>query len=97
MKNALFDRLAELELSDAMDYYNDETPGLGDQLLEEVSHAVILLSRYPKSAPKFLGPIRRLTLPRFPYYVLYRPLGKGVIRILAVAHQKRHPRYWIGR
>jgi hypothetical protein len=44
-----------------------------------------------------LNSIRRFVLSQFPYYLLYRPLQGGGLRILAVAHQKRHPRYWIGR
>jgi plasmid stabilization system protein ParE len=41
--------------------------------------------------------LRRFVLPRFPYSLIYRHLGADEVRILAVAHQKRRPRYWTGR
>lgn len=97
MTGATFNRLAEQELAEAISYYEDQRPGLGTELLEEVRHAVALLGRHPEAAPRVKGAIRRLVLPRFPYSILYRPVGPGLVRILAVAHHKRHPRYWAGR
>jgi toxin ParE1/3/4 len=97
MKGARFNPLAERELTEAIQYYEERSPGLGIQLLDEVEHAVIFVRRHPEAAPRVLNSIRRFVLPRFPYYLLYRPLQDGGLRILAVAHQKRHPRYWIGR
>lgn len=92
-----FNPLAERELDEAYQYYEDQTPGLGERFLDEVQHALILLRRHPEAAPKVLGSIRRFVLPLFPYSILYRPLKNGGLRIMAVGHQKRHPRYWVGR
>ena len=39
---------------------------------------------------------RRAMLPRFPYGVVFLELGTE-IRILAVAHAKRQPGYWLNR
>lgn len=97
MRELSFNRLAERELAEAAEYYEDESPGLGEQFLEEVRHSTILLQRYPHAAPKVLGSTRRFVLPRFPYYILYQVFGNDRLRVLAVAHQKRHPRYWVGR
>lgn len=92
-----FNPLAERELDEAYQYYEEQSPGLGERLLDEVEHALIFIRRHPEAAPRVLGSIRRLVLPRLPYSILYRPLKDGGLRILAVAHQKRNPRYWIGR
>ncbi len=97
MRGAIFNRLAERELAEAIEHYEREVPGLGRRFLDEVEAGVALLMDYPEIAPKIRGNTRRLVLPKFPYSLLYRPLPKGRIRILAVAHQKRHPEYWIGR
>jgi hypothetical protein len=40
--------------------------------------------------------IRRVLLPRFPYAVVFMDLGREV-RVLAVAHAKRRPGYWLNR
>jgi toxin ParE1/3/4 len=97
MKGAQFNRLAERELTEAILYYERQSQGLGERLLEEVELGVAFLRRYPEAAPKIHGSIRRFVLPTFPYYLLYRPLSSMAIRILAVAHQKRQPNYWVGR
>jgi toxin ParE1/3/4 len=98
MTRATFNRTAERELAEAAEHYEAESQGLGLRLLEEVRHAVIMLARHPEAAPAIHGSVRRLVLPKFPYSLMYRPLGKEQgIRILAVAHHKRRPGYWIGR
>ena len=42
------------------------------------------------------GQARKLRLGKFPYSLVYRLHG-GVIMVIAVAHQSRHPEYWVGR
>jgi toxin ParE1/3/4 len=97
MRPTRFNRLAERELSEAIQYYDQQSAGLGQRFLDEVEHALVFIRRHPEAAPRILGSIRRLVLPSFPYNLLYRPLKGGGLRILAVAHQKRHPWYWVGR
>jgi plasmid stabilization system protein ParE len=97
MTGTQFNPLAERELAEAIQYYDEQSPGLGQRFLEEVEHALTFIRRHPEAAPRVLGSVRRLVLPRFPYNLLYRPLKSGDLRILAVAHQKRHPGYWVGR
>ena len=84
-------------MADAIEYYQGQKSGLGSEFLEEVRHAALFLAKYPEAAPQVRGPIRRFVLPRFPYSLLYRPLETGLLRILAVAHHKRKPEYWVGR
>jgi toxin ParE1/3/4 len=97
MKGARFHPLAERELADAIEYYEEQKSGLGSEFLDAGRHAVTFLAKYPEAAPQVRGAIRRLVLPRFRYSLLYRPLDKGRRRILAVAHDKRKPEYWVGR
>lgn len=96
MKKLSFNRVAERELAMAVAYYDKESPGLGDRFLDEVWYALALVRRHPEAAPKVSGPFRRFVLPQFPYYIIYRLIGNR-LRVMAIAHQKRHPRYWRGR
>ena len=93
---ASFNTLAEAELSDALDDYEQASPGRGAAFLATVERAVTDLVAYPESAPVLSGPYRKKVLSRFPYTLIYRIKGNE-IRILAVAHQKRRPYYWLGR
>jgi toxin ParE1/3/4 len=97
MKQVVFHPLAEKELIDAAVYYEEQEPGLGKKYLTEVEHAINFISQYPEAGFTVRGFLRRLTLPKFPYYLLYRVLGNAQIRILAVAHHKRRPQYWVDR
>jgi toxin ParE1/3/4 len=96
MRSVIFHLLAEQELLDAVSYYEEQETGLGLEYLGEVEHAVNFLMRYPEAGAKVKGSIRRLTLPKFPYSLLYRVLEEQ-IRVLAVAHHKRKPQYWVDR
>ncbi len=92
---------AEDELLEAALWYDDREPGLGTDLLDEVERMVPMLGTLPESFPRLLDPdptlgIRRALLPRFPYALVYRELEDHV-RVLAVAHAKRRPGYWLDR
>lgn len=94
MKKVLSNRKAAQEFLDATDYYNKESPGLGDELYQKNYQALSLISRYPSIGLNLGNKMRRIVLSRFPYYVIYRALSGGTIRILAIAHQKRKPEYF---
>jgi toxin ParE1/3/4 len=96
MRTVIFHPLAEQELIDAVFYYEEQETGLGLDYLGEVEHAVNFLVRYPEAGAKVRGSIRCLTLPKFPYSLLYRVLEEQ-IRVLAAAHYNRKPQYWVDR
>ena len=87
---------AENELNDAADFYDLESPGLGETFINEIHKAIDLIARFPEASPLIRGRIRRKVLIKFPYALIYS-LRATEIRILAVAHQKRRPVYWRGR
>ncbi|WP_392531388.1 type II toxin-antitoxin system RelE/ParE family toxin [Nostoc sp. C117] len=97
MTRVVFHPLAEQELVDIASYYEEQNQGLGLDYLTEVEGAVNLLIRYPAAGVVVRGFVRRLILPKFPYSLLYRVVDDDLIRILAIAHHKRKPVYWIGR
>ena len=90
-RNLRFDAAAERELDEAVDFYDLESPGLGDVFLAE--HALAQVEAFPEAAEPLRGGIRRRLLHTFPYALLYS-LRAEEIRILAVAHQRRRPFYW---
>ncbi|MBC5794978.1 MAG: type II toxin-antitoxin system RelE/ParE family toxin [Sphaerospermopsis sp.] len=97
MITVIFHPWAEQELTDAINYYEQQKTGLGLEYLEAVEQVVNCLMYYPEIGAKVRGSIRRLVIPKFPYALLYRVLEEEKIRILAVAHHKRKPFYWSKR
>ena len=91
-----FHRLAELELNEAIEYYELERPGLGAAFLNEVERCIRSISEHPEAGPIIRGDVRRRLLRRFPYGLLCS-VKPNSIRILAVMNLKRRPSYWVGR
>jgi plasmid stabilization system protein ParE len=96
MGQASFHELADRELSEAAQYYELETPGLGSAFVNEVERCLRSVSQHPEAGTAVHGPVRRRLLRRFPYALLYSIKGDG-IRVLAVMNLKRRPTYWVGR
>ena len=87
---------ARRELFETIQYYESESPGLGEAFLRIVEDGIEQLLAFPESAPVLRGRVRRKVLRRFPYSLLYS-IRDGEIRVLAVMNQKRRPFYWLGR
>lgn len=87
---------AEAEINEAAAFLEMESAGLGKVFLDDVEHALMVMVSHPKSAPLIRARLRRKTLRRFPYSIIYSVVG-AEIRILAVSHQRRRPFYWYSR
>jgi plasmid stabilization system protein ParE len=79
---------AESDLRDARSWYESQRPGLGDELLDAISHAVRLLEEQPERRPIYYNGFRRLMTHRFPYKIFYRVEGNRVI-VFRILHAKR--------
>jgi len=93
---ASFHDLAKVELNEAAQYYDAESPGLGAAFLAEAERSVTAILQYPDSGRAVRGSVRQRLLRRFPYGLLYRVRGEQV-RILTVMNLRRRPAYWVGR
>ena len=92
---------AVAELHDAAAWYQQRSEGLGLVFLGVIDTAVDLISRWPGSGPLVEGvsddlEVRRTTIARFPYYIAYLAADDDLV-VLAVAHERREPKYWIDR
>lgn len=84
---------AETDFVEAIGYYEDCEPGLGEDFSLEIYSAVQNILSYPTTWPILEGDVRRHLTNRFPYAVLYS-IEPDRIHILAVMHLHRHPDYW---
>jgi toxin ParE1/3/4 len=89
------------ELAEAAAWYRERRRGLELEFLAEVERILPMIGDCPAAFPRLLDlpvdlVIRRALLPRFPYAVIFMDLQTEV-RVLAVAHAKRRPGYWLDR
>ena len=87
---------AEVELDDAVAYYDACEAGLGLEFAEGVYSTIGRIVEYPDASPFISMNTRRCLVSRFPYGVVFQ-VKSGAIRIIAVASLHRRPRYWQGR
>lgn len=88
---------ARQELLDAADWYRAEGgPGVAEQFGLAMEHALQLLGRMPRLGTPIARQLRVWSLRHFPYSLVYRVQGER-LTVLAVAHQRRAPTYWVGR
>ena len=89
---------AEAELQSAAMWYEGKRRGLGIELIAVVDRAFESILENPEACPVWRPdrPYRKLLLERFPYVVFFR-IDSSTIEIVAVAHAKRRPGYWLDR
>lgn len=92
---------AERELLAARDWYSDRSDGLGQVFVEAVDEAMTRVATMPDACSPVPGVspelgVRRAFVKRFPFSVVFVELG-GMLVVVAVAHQRRRPGYWLGR
>jgi len=93
VKRITFHPDADAEVTEAAQYYEVRSPGLGGDLLGEVERALGQIGTNPEACQRIGRRVRRKTLWRFPYNLVYA-VYPDRIRIVAFAHQKRRPLYW---
>ena len=93
---------AGAELRRAALWYDERRSGLGDEFIAEVSATLDRICNSPESyaewpsTPVSGQSIRRATIRRFPYVIAFERHERHVL-VLAVAHGKRRPLYWLTR
>lgn len=87
---------AEQEFLEAVLHYEVEVPGLGERFDAEIREATALLLDYPQIGAVIDSELHKLVLERFPYSVIYS-LSPDTVHVLAVAHERRPPGYWVER
>ena len=96
--NIEFLEQAQKEFDDAVDYLENEQPGLGGNFRTEVQRALIRISNFPESYQKLSRRTRRCLVAVFPYCIIYQHRSENSrILIVAIAHLRREPGYWIDR
>ena len=92
-----FHQEAESEHLETVAYYETRQVGLGASYLVEFESALDRVCEAPNRYPIARNPdIRHIRLMRFPYTVLFRE-SAGTVQVLAVAHHRRRPLYWLSR
>ena len=82
---------------DNVAFYESRQAGLGGDYLAEFEAVLNHICTEPNFYPLDSEPdIHRAGMRRFPFHILYRITQRDIL-VLAVAHHRRRPAYWMGR
>jgi len=84
---------ARKEFFEAVEYYEEQVVGLGDDFVDEVEKVLSVIEQQPNSGAKVTNKKRRFLVSRFPFGVIYS-VKENQIVIYAVMHLRRKPGYW---
>jgi plasmid stabilization system protein ParE len=84
---------ARSEFLEAVGYYEEKQPGLGERFRREIAEVCSTILEHPLLWRERNGGFRRVNCPVFPYYIAYFIRGNIAV-IAAVAHASRHPDDW---
>lgn len=92
------------DLQGGYDWYDEREPGLGQQLAVETFEVLDQAVRHPFAPKRYEHPklpaepaVRKVQLRRFSEYGLVYTVVNGTFWVVAVAHAKRRPGYWVDR
>jgi len=84
---------AKRELSEAINYYNAESEGLGYRFAAEVRRTISRIVQYPHAWTPLSKRTRRCRTISFPYGIIYQ-VREGEILVVAIMHLHRDPESW---
>ena len=93
MKQIIYRRAAIDELRDAVLWYEEHRPGLGNELLDEVMDRLQDVVRAPQRFAIEYRNVRSALLRKFPYSI-YFVNKRSVVEIVSVFHHGRDPTTW---
>ena len=88
--------LASKEFDDAIEWYDQQSEGLGNRFKKTVEKNIEKIKNNPEWYLKESGDLYKAYIPKFPYKVLFT-VEKHEIIIWAIAHMHRKPWYWQSR
>ncbi|MFA6293784.1 MAG: hypothetical protein WC637_18495 [Victivallales bacterium] len=93
MKNTIFLSEALNEMIEAAQFYETQSPGLGQDFLLEIYSVKEKITKSPMIWAELEPGIRRCLATKFPYALLYH-IDEEDITMTSVMHLKRRPNYW---
>lgn len=94
--NVKLSRLADAEVDEIHTWYDTHQDGLGEAFRTELNRTIELIRDHPEMFPVVFDDVRRATMKRFPYFLLYEVFPESAV-VFNVMHGARDPRSWMTR
>ena len=88
-----FSSLAQNELEESAEWYEEQLAGLGERFAETIYDAAGTILKNPKSYPSKKRKNREFVVKDFPYIIVYEFVEtESIVYILHVFHTSRNPK-----
>ncbi len=87
---------AEAELLESIEYYNQQSEGLGFEFALEIERTLERILQYSEAWTSLSKRTRRCRTNRFPFGIIYQT-REDTILVVAVMHLNKHPDSWKSR
>ena len=85
--------IAQNELEDSSEWYEEQSPGLGDYFADVIYSSLNAISKNPEAYHNRKGNSREFVVKKFSFIIVYRFLKKeNAIYILHIFHTSRNPK-----
>ena len=88
-----FSSRALRETGEAQEWYELQSPGLGDEFIAAIELQLKRLEQAHLLYAEVIPKVRRALLPRFPFGLFFS-VRDDLVHVLAVLHDARHPKRW---
>ena len=96
IRRIIFKPEAQLDATEAYEWYEERDPGLGAEFMRAVDLAVHQIKRYPEMYPLVHKNVRQGLTRRFPYSIFY-VVEDDLVYVVSVFHASKDPRTWENR
>jgi plasmid stabilization system protein ParE len=93
MFNVRLTAIAETELTETYDWYENERPGLGERFRSEVRIQITRIAEHPLQFPQVAPHMHRARVKHFPYTIIFK-LHSDTAYVVACFHSSRDPMIW---
>ena len=84
--------LAQQELHDSYQWYEERSSGLGKRFLAAIEERINDIAEHPESFNKKTGNFRQATVDSFPFIIIYEILTRQkIVFVSYIFHTKRNP------
>lgn len=86
--------LAINDIQQAIDYYDEQQPGLGEKFESALNEYLLVLRKHPLFQLRY-DEVRCLPLPKFPFMIHFTVSEtENIVSIHAVFHTAKNPKNW---
>lgn len=91
-----FTSAAQSEFTELIRFYDRQGGTIASDFATELERVVERIVEFPDAGAPYSSGTRRILLYRFPVAVVYRARG-STLEVVALAHHRRRPDYWVLR